>query len=213
MQHQIRIYIGKIQEWTKDLPEHVKKRQSICGKRLLAFGLCEQQPEFPYLDRQDIQKIIEHPEEVLEKGAHGKPCFKDFPEIHFNISHSGEYAACAVGPIPCGLDIQETRPFRSMRLLQRTMSREEQTQILEAEDPDAVFCRFWAMKESFLKLSGEGITRSMTDLPFPGWYEMLPLPEGMTGCISAGEACTVLFREVPAEEFYKIFYTGKSSGS
>ena len=40
-----------------------------------------------------IKKIFEIPiaKQNFLYGEHGKPYLKDFPNIHFNISHSGEY--------------------------------------------------------------------------------------------------------------------------
>ena len=88
--------------------------------------------------------------------THGKPVLKDCTNLFFNISHSGVYGACALSFIPCGLDIQEVRKVRSRKMLERVLSREEQELVQKAQNPEVEFCRFWARKESFLKLSGDG---------------------------------------------------------
>ena len=36
-----------------------------------------------------------------------KPYLKDYPDIHFNGSHSGEYLVCALSDVPVGIDIQK----------------------------------------------------------------------------------------------------------
>ena len=49
----------------------------------------------------------------LKKTPSGKPYFADSTgkeaDFHFSISHSGNIAACAIGNIPCGIDV-ETKP-------------------------------------------------------------------------------------------------------
>ena len=47
----------------------------------------------------------EHPLEVaIAQG--GKPYLAKEPDIHFNLSHSGEWAVCAISSSPVGVDIQ-----------------------------------------------------------------------------------------------------------
>ena len=46
---------------------------------------------------------------TIERNAHGKPYLPGHPQICFNISHSGEYAACAFASIPIGMDLQQHR--------------------------------------------------------------------------------------------------------
>ena len=141
----------------------------------------------------------------LVEGAHGKPYLKEYPLIHFNISHSGVYGACALSFIPCGLDIQEVRKVRSRKMLERVLSREEQELVQKAQKPEVEFCRFWARKESFLKLSGDGITRSMRDLEQPGWYQEFQVDSQVLGCICAGEHFQVSIQQVPQEKFFQRF--------
>ena len=41
--------------------------------------------------------------------THGKPVLKDCTNLFFNISHSGDYAVCAVSKQPVGIDIERIR--------------------------------------------------------------------------------------------------------
>lgn len=204
-QPEIRIYAGKIKEWTKDLLNNSPKAESVCGRRLLAYGLLDTGRNEIFSDVCRADEVYNFLGKMLEKAVHGKPYFKDFPKPQFSISHSGEYAACALSSVPCGLDIQELRPVRTKRLLERTMSEEEQRNIESAENREWEFCKYWAMKESFLKLTGEGITRSMKDIPKPAWYEVFEMKAGIAGCISAEEVCQFSYKEVLAEEFFASF--------
>ena len=42
----------------------------------------------------------------LAYGPQGKPFFPDRPELHFNLSHSGETVLCALSPSPVGCDVE-----------------------------------------------------------------------------------------------------------
>lgn len=204
-QPEIRIYTGKIREWTKDAADSRQKAESVCGRRLLAYGLLDTGREDIFSNTCGADEVYETIEQMLEKEAHGKPYFREFPGVQFSISHSGGYAACALSSVPCGLDIQEIRPIRTRRLLERTMTQEEQENIENAENPEWEFCKYWAMKESFLKLTGEGITRSMKDIPVPQWYEMFVLQDKIAGCISAQKGCGIVLKEVPGDAFFASF--------
>ena len=118
-------------------------------------------------------------EKMLAKGENGKPYLHGYPEIHFNISHSGAYAVCALAGIPVGIDIQIRQPVRGKRLLERTMNALEQEVIQNAKDPEMAFAFFWARKESYLKWSGEGITRDLSKLSMEdAVMEEIPVEEG-----------------------------------
>lgn len=56
---------------------------------------------------------------TIERNAHGKPYLPGHPQICFNISHSGEYAACAFASIPIGMDLQQHRRAAWERMAER----------------------------------------------------------------------------------------------
>lgn len=93
-------------------------------------------------------------------GANGKPSLEGFPHIHFNLSHCREAVACVVDDEPVGVDIESIGRYSPL-LLDYTMSLEEQQRILQSPEPAAEFITLWTMKESRLKLTGEGITRDL----------------------------------------------------
>ena len=41
----------------------------------------------------------------IARGAQGKPFFPDFPQYHFNLSHSGRFALCALDSLPVGSSV------------------------------------------------------------------------------------------------------------
>ena len=82
--------------------------------------------------------------EVL-KGKNGKPFFPNRPDVYFSISHSGNFALCAIDFFPVGADIEFIRPVSSA-LIRRVCGE------LEAQAAD--FFTLWVLKESLVKLRG-----------------------------------------------------------
>lgn len=102
--------------------------------------------------------ITEYP--VFEYGPHDKPSILGHPDIHFNLSHCREAAACVVARHPVGIDIESIGRYKDS-LLHYTMNETEVEAIKRATQPDMEFVRYWTMKEALLKKSGEGIRNDM----------------------------------------------------
>lgn len=41
----------------------------------------------------------------------GKPSFRDYPDLHFNLSHSGNIAVAAISKHPVGVDVEDVSSF------------------------------------------------------------------------------------------------------
>ena len=104
---------------------------------------------------------------AMEKGGYGKPYFRDYPELHFNISHGDGIAACIVTERECGIDCEPCREYRE-RVARRCFSPAEQRMIVEAapEERDLLFTRLWTLKEAFVKCIGQGISYPMDTAEF-----------------------------------------------
>ena len=88
---------------------------------------------------------------------YGKPYLPGGPA--FSLSHSGDYALCAVADRDLGCDIQRIGGFDE-RLARRCLTRAEYADVLAQADPEARalrFYRYWTLKESFLKAVGLGL--------------------------------------------------------
>jgi 4'-phosphopantetheinyl transferase len=94
---------------------------------------------------------------------YGKPALRDYPHIHFNMSHCVHGAACAVSDREVGLDMQEIVRFNGV-LARRVCSDDEFRSLLQSENPDRDFCRLWTQKESTVKLLGTGISVELTHI-------------------------------------------------
>jgi 4'-phosphopantetheinyl transferase len=95
-------------------------------------------------------------------GLHGKPHVRGAP-IRFNISHSGALAVIALARVEVGVDVELPRARRSDAIARRFYAPGEIERLFaEADDErraDAFF-RIWTCKEAFLKVTGEGLSRS-----------------------------------------------------
>lgn len=103
---------------------------------------------------------------------HGKPYLKDYPDIHFNLSHSGEIALAAFDEKEIGCDIERKRPIKE-EIVRRCFSEEEREFILQAKGKDEAFTRIWVYKESFIKALGIGLGMSLSS------FSVLPTSKGI----------------------------------
>lgn len=98
-------------------------------------------------------------------GPFGKPYLPDYPDIHFNVSHSGKYVVCAFSDSPVGVDIQVIIPYRE-KIAKRIVSPEKIREIEESTNPDMLFTKYWAEKEALLKMSGCGFSGEVEESEF-----------------------------------------------
>lgn len=137
--------------------------------------------------------------EILRE-KHGKPYFSETDMPHFSLSHSGKFTICAVGPIPCGIDIQEHafhgKPRDAdylIRLAERFFHPAEAERLKNASDVKQSFFDRWAAKESCGKCTGDGVTgfSSFNTLDpaniFPRRITKIPLAEGYSTFLCAAE--------------------------
>ena len=97
---------------------------------------------------------------VFAYGGAGKPVLSGIDDApHFNLSHSGDWAALAVTPRHAlGIDVEGLRPFKE-DIAGRFFSPAEVV-ALKAHAPDArvaAFYRCWTRKEAFVKATGDGL--------------------------------------------------------
>lgn len=94
----------------------------------------------------------------LEYSVHGKPYLKNYSDIHFNISHSGEYVACCVYDRPVGVDVQKIGTYNP-DVAKRVCNEKELLRIEESPDMASEFTKLWTQKEAVLKMYGIGIAK------------------------------------------------------
>ncbi len=93
----------------------------------------------------------------------GKPKLMQHPEFCYSLSHSGKWVICGVHSKELGTDIQEMRSW-NMRMAKRFFATEEYERLLNAEEAEKsmLFYKMWTAKESYAKLTGEGIGKGIS---------------------------------------------------
>ena len=72
-------------------------------------------------------------------------------------------------------------------------------------DKTTVFYKYWTRKESFLKLTGQGITVDLREISKRVWYEDFTLKEAYAGCISADTKCQATYEHILPFDLLKFF--------
>ncbi|MBQ6204635.1 MAG: 4'-phosphopantetheinyl transferase superfamily protein [Prevotella sp.] len=113
-------------------------------------------------------------------GEHGKPSLAAHPELHFSLSHSGHYVACALSSAEVGIDIQH-RVKVNEGVVRRVCSEEEIDWLdaLDKDDRGAGFLRLWTLKESWFKAVGTGLTDDYPYFDLTGSFPRLLNKEGI----------------------------------
>lgn len=93
-------------------------------------------------------------------GRNGKPVCEG---IYFNLSHSADMVLCAVSNVPVGCDIEKVTDA-PLDIGERVFHEKERLYIFSADaneqERERRFFRLWTMKESYLKMTGEGMSLS-----------------------------------------------------
>lgn len=92
-------------------------------------------------------------------GEAGKPYLAGREGVFFSLSHSGDYVLCAVADHELGADIECVKNAK-MKIAERFFCTDEYAHIAAQETEEArqaLFFRYWTLKESFLKVTGLGL--------------------------------------------------------
>lgn len=95
----------------------------------------------------------------IKTGTNGKP---EVQGLHFNISHSNDIVICAVSENDIGCDIEKISTA-NLSIAKRFFTENEFKYIesFSGKDADNEFYRLWTAKESFIKMTGEGLSRPL----------------------------------------------------
>lgn len=119
------------------------------------------------LDRGLAEYGLREAEVRVAQKENGKPYLPDYPEIHYNLSHSGNMALAVFAGTEIGCDIEQIQSA-NLKLAKRFFSSKEYSYIaeLEGESQNYAFCRLWTLKESFLKVTGMGMKLPLDSFEF-----------------------------------------------
>jgi 4'-phosphopantetheinyl transferase len=98
---------------------------------------------------------------VWQKAEHGKPYLAD-GGCAFNLTHSEEVAALAVGSGELGLDLEDrSRNVDFLALGKRFFAAPEAAELERAEDQRNLFFEIWTAKEAYIKALGDGLSHPL----------------------------------------------------
>jgi 4'-phosphopantetheinyl transferase len=146
------------------------------------------------------QKISVPTQEIhFKKTTKGKPYLKNYP-IRFNISHSGDWVVLAVAEMDVGIDVEKIRQI-NYRIAERFFSTHENLLLDKHGGTDKLdlFFDFWTLKESFLKLLGTGLTKSLNSFTIVRKNDKFTLLED-----SNKKQEPVFFKQYNLAENYKL---------
>jgi len=103
--------------------------------------------------------------DAMYLSIHGKPEIDNF---YFNLSHSGDLVVCAVADSPVGCDVEQIK-VAPERVAEHFFCENEKKYLRQFEGKyyDEAFFRIWTLKESYTKMTGEGMALSR------GSYELM----------------------------------------
>ncbi len=136
---------------------------------------------------------------VFSKSKNGKPYLRA-SGIHFNLSHSGEYVAVALSDHDTGIDVEQIRPV-NYRIAERFFSPEEVTALNSKSGSSKLeyFFDLWTLKESYLKMIGTGLTRSLSSFTVEfvnGGFRMTEK--------SGSRKAEIFFKQYSIDDAYKL---------
>jgi 4'-phosphopantetheinyl transferase len=103
---------------------------------------------------------------MFERDQHGKPMLINAPfPLAFNITHSGDHCAIAVGyDVKVGVDIERPASRRSWPAIAARYFHPQEAARLQQLAPsqgEIDFYRLWTLKEAFFKARGTGISTGL----------------------------------------------------
>lgn len=104
----------------------------------------------------------------IEKGKYGKPYLKGMEQYQYNVSNTDGMVVCAVSDGYVGIDVEKKKDF-PQKILRKCTSSLERAYILETEDSKLQaerFFRLWTLKESYIKMTGEGMRIPLNEVEF-----------------------------------------------
>lgn len=146
----------------------------------------------------------------LAKGDHGKPILLDYDDIHFNLSHSGNFVVCILNTQSVGIDIQQMDRM-NIKIAKRFFHPGEVDWLLSLPDKyqKQGSCELWSIKESYMKYTGKGFSLPMKafEVKISGQF-----PENIEVSIfEAGRKENVYLKKFNGPENYVLWCAGASN--
>lgn len=187
------LYDG-LPKWRRQKTDRIKmpadKQRSICAYRLLEIALA----------RENICLASEE----MAYGENGRPYLKNRADIHFSMSHSGERVMCAVSLGEVGCDVEKIKS-PNLKVAKRFFHAEEYEYLLSLnteEERRQAFFRLWTMKESVIKMTGQGMKMPLSKM-------LIRLGDGESKTRLIGEFEKVYVKEYDLQDGYRYACCGQ----
>lgn len=120
---------------------------------------------------------VKFDESKIQYSVNGKPYYTEKTDCYFNLTHCKDAVAVAVSRIPVGIDAESMRRVRHLSA-KKCLSLKEQQYVFEntklnklnrdlTKEETARFLQLWTLKESYVKMTGEGIKMPLNQISFP----------------------------------------------
>jgi len=114
--------------------------------------------------------------------------------IYFNLSHSHDAVLVGIAPDrPIGVDIEYIRPISNMKAIAARFFSKAECQAIQAfslDEQNAVFFKFWTLKEACLKATGKGLA-GLREVQMPGDVMAVEYPEAIVIADAAGKPWSI----------------------
>lgn len=162
--HLIRIHVPT---FTKEHRKHTDLLDEMEQRKMGRFT--RQQDRDTFLTSTITRKFLcgrylnQAPLEVnFEKNEHQKPFLAENQNLHFNISHSGDWVVFLFASSACGVDIERIKPdFDFEGMMPSVFHPHEIDWINGQNDRNRAFFKLWTIKESLLKAQGTGLVNDL----------------------------------------------------
>lgn len=128
-------------------------QRTLLGYSLLSFLLARETG----IERGKLELVFDY---------YGKPHLPGV-NLHFNLSHSGEFIACAISPTIIGTDVETIQPI-DLSIAEHFFSPMEVQDLfsLPEEKRTEYFFNLWTLKESYIKAEGLGVSIPLHSFSF-----------------------------------------------
>lgn len=143
-------------------PRAYKRYQRELADRILAYGF-----------RMGFGVTFDR--RFVMPAAHGKPIWKGSGKIYFNITNTEGLVACAISDVNIGVDAERIRKV-GFPVLKRCCKEQEIAYIMRREEGNVMdaesdidqerFFQLWTLKESYIKMTGEGMRFPVKEASF-----------------------------------------------
>ena len=109
-----------------------------------------------------IKKILDEnglSESSLKYLENGKPVVEK-QKLYFNVSHAGDYVVGVLSDHEVGCDI-EKKEDAPLEIARHYFTPGEYEYIKSADDKDKAFFTLWTLKESYMKMTGRGMSQPL----------------------------------------------------